>query len=336
MIAIIPVAGYGKRLRPHTLTKPKVLLNVAGKPMIHFIVEQLIKDKIADKIVFITGYMGDKIEAYLTGAFPRKGKTKFEFITQDDPKGLGHAIHCAKPAFNNNEEVLIVLGDTLFDVDLKKMTGKKSSVIGVKKVDDPRRFGVVEKNKKGVITRFVEKPASDKVSPSNEAIVGLYFLKDSGSLFDALDHIISKKIKSKGEFQLTDALEKMLSQGEKMTTFKVDGWLDCGKPETLLDTNKYILDNILKKSKHKVPSGCLIAEPVFIGKNVKLKNCIVGPYATINDNCEINNSIIINSIINKNCTIENSILEETILGESSNVRRESLKLNMGDFSEKSK
>ena len=213
MKVIIPVAGFGTRLRPHTLHNPKVLLNVGGKPMIHYIIDQLIKDKIASSIILVTGFLGDKIKDYLNNSF----SFKFDYVEQAEAKGLGHAVYCAKSVFKNkNDETLIILGDTLFDVDLKKMVGSKDSVIGVKVVEDPRRFGVVEKDNTGYITRFVEKPANKEVSSSNEAIVGLYYLKNSVSLFRSLEYIMKNNIKGKGEFQLTDALENMIGSNEKI------------------------------------------------------------------------------------------------------------------------
>lgn len=332
MKVIIPVAGFGTRLRPHTLHNPKVLLNVGGKPMIHYIIDQLIKDKIASSIILITGFLGDKIKDYLNKTF----KFKFDYVEQDVARGLGHAVHCAKEVFKNkNDETLIILGDTLFDVDLKKMVNSKYSVIGVKKVDDPRRFGVVETNKEGFIKRFVEKPASKDISPSNEAIVGLYYLKNSVMLFNAIEYIMKNKITVKGEFQLTDALERMIGQNEKMKTFYVDGWLDCGKPETLLETNRYLLKKNQKtKNKNtKFITDTEFIEPVYLGKNVKINGSVIGPYATINDNCEINNCIIKDSIIDKFSTIENCILSESIIGEGASVKRDSMKLNIGNYSE---
>ncbi|MBL7127892.1 MAG: nucleotidyl transferase [Ignavibacteria bacterium] len=328
MKVIIPVAGFGKRLRPHTLSNPKVLLNVAGDPMIFYIVDQLIKDRIASSIIFITGFLGNRIEDYINETF----KFKFEFVVQEEAHGLGHAIYCAKKKFSpdKKEDVLIILGDTLFDVDLKKMCDNKYSVIGVKKVDDPRRFGVVEKDNNGFINKFIEKPASPKVSPSNEAIVGLYYLKDSKLLFDSLEYIIENNIKSKGEFQLTDALEKMINENGKMKTFNVNGWLDCGKPETILETNRYILQKRNKKYKIK---SCLINDPVYIGKNVALENCIIGPHATINDNCVLKNCNISNSIISEDCVIENSTLTESLIGKSSKVKNKIDVLNLGEYSE---
>jgi len=328
MKAIIPVAGFGTRLRPFTLTNPKVLLNVAGKPMIYFIVEQLIKEKIVDEIIFITGYLGDKFEDYIKKTFD----FNFKFIVQDEPKGLGHAIHCAKKGFQTNEDALIILGDTLFDVDLKKLTDNPKSVISIKEVDDPRRFGVVEKNEAGEITRLIEKPASKEVSPSNEAIVGIYYLKNSDKLFEALDHVIDNNIMVKGEIQLTDALEYMLStQKEKMTTFPLKGWLDCGKPETMLETNRYLLT--IMDRKYAFDKDVKIIHPVFIGKNVKIHNSIIGPYATINDNCTISNSKIHDSIINSHTTITDSVLHESLIGEHCKVDNQSKKLYLGEYSE---
>lgn len=332
MKVIIPVAGFGTRLRPHTLHNPKVLLNVGGKPMIHYIIDQLLKDKIATSIILITGFLGDKIKDYLDNTF----NFKFDYVVQDEAKGLGHAVYCAKKVFKNkNDETLIILGDTLFDVNLKKMVNSKESVIGVKVVDDPRRFGVVEKNVSGYITRFVEKPASKDVSASKEAIVGLYYLKNSSKLFSSLEEIMKNKITIKGEFQLTDALEHMISQNEKMKTFYVEGWLDCGKPETLLETNRYLLSKKLKSKKNKLKSyfGSRIIEPVFIGENVKIESSIIGPFATINDDCSIKNSVIRDSIISNSAVVENCVLSESIIGEGASVKRKPLSLNIGNSSE---
>ncbi|MGV8017207.1 MAG: sugar phosphate nucleotidyltransferase [Ignavibacteria bacterium] len=328
MKVIIPVAGVGTRLRPHTITQPKVLLNVAGHPMIYYIVDELIRKKIANSIIFITGHQGEKIEHYLNSTF----NFRFDYVKQRETLGLGHAVLCAKGKFDpiKKEDVLIILGDTLFDVNLKDMVKSRYSVIGVKKVDDPRRFGVVEKDKKGFIKRLIEKPASKDVSPSSDAIVGIYLLKNSTLLFDSIEHIIRNKITTKGEYQLTDALEIMLRQNEKMVTYNVHGWLDCGKPETLLQTNRYLLG---KKSNDYRIKGSKINKPVYIGKNVTLENCIIGPNATINDGCLIRNSIVDNSIIDNNCHIENAVVTDSLVGRNSKIIKKRLNLNLGEFSE---
>ena len=331
MKVIIPVAGFGTRLRPHTLTKPKVLLNVAGKPMIHFIVDQLLREKIGDELVFITGFLGDQVREYLDSTFS-KHKKKFRYIVQDIPKGLGHAIYCAEPAFDKDEEALIILGDTLFDVDLKHLVNKKHSVIGTKKVDDPRRFGVVEKNKAGFITRMVEKPASKDVSPSNDAIVGIYLLKSSNELFSCLDEMIERDLKTKGEYQLTDALAMMLERGTKMTTYNVHGWLDCGKPETLLETNSYILKHLIKQKKYNLP-GSLVIPPAFIDEGCLVTNSVIGPNVTINKNCVIENCVIKDSVVGESSHLKNAVLSHSVIGEHTQVILKELKLNLGQNSE---
>ncbi len=328
MNVIIPVAGVGTRLRPHTLTMPKVLMNVAGHPMIYYIVEELIRKKIADKIIFIIGYKGDEIKSYLKRTF----KFKFDFVEQKEMLGLGHAVLCAKEKFDllKNEEALIILGDTLFDVDLKDIVRSKFSAIGVKKVDDPRRFGVVEANRKGFITRFVEKPASPEVSPSNDAIVGIYLIKNSNLLFNSIEHIIKNNITTKGEYQITDAMEVMIQQNEKFVPYYVEGWLDCGKHETILETNQYLLQKNSKKYSFK---NCMINYPVFIGKDVTLDNCIIGPFTAINDGCIARNSIITNSIVENHTHIENSIIKDSLIGKHSKIIQKSKILSLGEYSE---
>lgn len=326
MKAIIPVAGFGTRLRPHTLTKPKVLMSVAGKPMIHYIVAQLISEKLVDSIILVTGFMGNKIINYLNHNF----NFKFENAIQEEANGLGHAVYCAKHLFDKNkpEDVIIILGDTLFDVNLSALCRSNYSVIGVKEVSDPRRFGVVEKDNNGFITRFIEKPASPEISKSNEAIVGLYFLKNSNLLFESLNKIIENNIRTKNEFQLTDALSEMLNRKEKFETYTVDGWLDCGKPETILETNQYLLK---KFSKNKTSDA--IHKFSFIGKNCHINNSIIGEFTSIGNNCTIINSVINNSIIEDNSHIENSVIKDSIIGENVKVKNKEQILNLGDFSE---
>ena len=226
MKAIIPVAGVGTRLRPHTFSHPKVLLNVAGKPIIGHIMDKLIASGI-DEAIVIVGYMGDMVEAWLTKHY----NIKFTFVTQTEILGLAHAIWMCKPFVTANEPLFIILGDTIFDVDLQPVLQSSVSTLGVKEVDDPRRFGVAVTTDEGKILKLVEKPDT---LVSNLAIVGLYFLQQAGSLFASIDHLISNNIKTKGEYQLTDALELMIEGGEPFTTFPVHGWYDCGKPETLL------------------------------------------------------------------------------------------------------
>ena len=328
MKVIIPVAGFGTRLRPHTLTRAKVLIDVAGKPMISHIVEQIIKDNLANEIILITGFLGEDIEKYLR----EKYKFKFTFIKQEEPLGLGHAVYTAKKYLypKLKEDLLIILGDTLFDVDLKDFCKSSCSRISVKKVNDPRRFGVVEKNSKGFVTRLVEKPSSSDVSPSNEAIVGIYLIKNGKSLFDSLEHIIKNDVRTKNEFQLTDALENLLKKGEKMNTYPVNGWLDCGKLETILETNQYLL--LKNSNKYKI-KAVKINDPVYIGKDVTIKHSTIGPYASIGDGCTIEGSIIKNSIIHKGNKITDSIIHHSLIGDNCIIHTAKGKFNLGDYSE---
>jgi glucose-1-phosphate thymidylyltransferase len=227
MRAIIPVAGVGSRLRPHTYSVPKVLLNVAGKPIIGHILDTIIAAGY-DEATVIIGYLGEMVKEYVLANY----KIKFDFVEQEERLGLGHAIYISRHTFSR-DPILIILGDTVFDVDLKKMVGSPHTEIGVKPVEDPRRFGVAEIQGE-FISHLVEKP--DK-PVSNLAIVGLYYIRQPQTLVDCLKEMIKSNVRTKGEYQLTDALQMMLDRGEQMRAFPIEGWYDCGKPETLLSTN---------------------------------------------------------------------------------------------------
>ncbi len=318
--AIIPVAGIGTRLRPHTYTLPKVLLNVAGKPILGHIMDRIILEGIS-KATFVVGYLGEKVEEFIRENYDIEA----EFVEQEEQLGLGHAIYISKDTFKG-DELLIILGDTIFDVDLKSMLSKEYSAIGVKEVEDPRRFGVaIVEN--GFITKLVEKP---ETLISKLAIVGLYYIKNSDLLENCLNEIISKGIRTKDEFQLTDALQLMLERGEKFIPFNVEGWFDCGKPETLLSTNHHLLE---KLNNAEELDTVVIQKPVYISPKSKIENSIIGPYTTINDGAEIKNSIIINSIVGVNAKVQNAILRDSIIGNNTIIRGQFKKLNTGDSSE---
>ncbi len=318
MRAIIPVAGFGTRLKPHTLTHPKVLLNVGGKPIISHIVEKLIEQNITEATFFV-GYLGEKIEEYISSTFPQ---IKAEYVVQKELLGLGHAIHQAAKTFND-EEILIILGDTVFDVDLSQITRLETSSLGVKFVEDPRRFGVVE-IKNGFVSKLIEKP---KNPTTNLALVGLYFIKNSTLLASSLEELFEKNIKTNDEYQLTDALQLMIEKGEKFSTFPVEGWYDCGKPETLLSTNQFILS---RNEHNKEIDSVVIIEPVFISPTAKIKNSVIGPFVSIGDNCKIFDSVIKNSIINKNSKVDKMVLTDSIIGADAKVKGSQHKLNVGD------
>ncbi|MDF1612992.1 sugar phosphate nucleotidyltransferase [Stygiobacter electus] len=321
MRAIIPAAGFGTRLKPHTFSLPKVLLNVGGKPILGHIIEKLLSENIV-YATFVVGYLGEKIVEYVKKEYPQLNAN---FVTQEIALGLGHAIHVAIPTINN-EELFIILGDTIFDVDLKNVFNQNYSSLGVKYVENPSRFGVAvcENN---FISKLIEKP---QTPVSKLALVGLYYIKNTNLLIDSLNELFQKEIKTKGEYQLTDALQLMIEKGEKFTSFNVDGWYDCGKSETLLSTNKFLLES---KGTNRRINGNVIIDPVFISESAIVKNSVIGPYTTISENCIVEESIIRNSILSPNAKVEKSMLDNSIIGMNAVVKGNYKKLNAGDSSE---
>ena len=322
MRAIIPVAGVGSRLRPHTYSLPKVLLNVGGKPILGHLLDRLIEQGIS-KATIVTGYMGKLVQKYVKSNYD----IDVDFVSQRESLGLGHAIWTARKTFGN-DPLLIALGDTIFDANLDFAFKSKHSVICVKEVEDPRRFGVVKINGRGFITKFVEKP--DRPI-SNLAIVGIYFFPNPNILADALDTLVNSDIKTKNEYQLTDALQLMLERGEKFKTETIDGWYDCGKPETMLATNKYLLQKNNKSlTQHK---GAVIIPPVFIGDDVTIKRSVIGPNVTVATNTIVKDSVVKDSIVSDGAIVEKSLLNKSIIGNNAVVRGNFVTLNVGNSSE---
>ncbi len=320
MRAIIPVAGIGSRLRPHTFTIPKVLINVAGKPIIGHIMDKVIADGF-DAATIVVGYLGDKIKEYITANY----SIQVDFVEQEERLGLGHAIYLSRHTISK-DPILIILGDTVFDVDLSAMVQNGHTVLGVKEVEDPRRFGVAEL-KNGFVSRLIEKPEKPT---SNLALVGLYYVKHPDILLDCLKEIIKNNVRTKNEFQLTDGLQMMIDRGEKVTTHKIDGWYDCGKPETLLETNRHLLE---KQSVPKAEADVVVMPPAFISPSASVKNSIIGPYATIAEGATVVDSVIRNSIISENASVQSALLEDSIIGNNALVKGGFKRINIGDSSE---
>jgi glucose-1-phosphate thymidylyltransferase len=233
MKAIIPVAGAGAKLRPHTYTQPKALIPIAGKTILSFIVDQLKAEGI-NEFIFVVGYLGEKIQDYVEQTYPN---LKTHFVYQNDRQGTAHAIQLAQEIVGG-DEVFIALGDTICEYDIKEVLESPTSMLGVQKVDDPRQFGVAEMNEDGLIEHVVEKPSIPK---SNHALVGLYKIKESAILFECFQKLVNENIKSNDEYNLTDALDCMIKKGVQFKSFKVKNWFDCGKKETLLETNAMLL-----------------------------------------------------------------------------------------------
>lgn len=328
MKAIIPVAGVGTRLRPHTYTQPKPLIPVAGKPLIASIIDQLVAEGGITTFVLVIGYLGDKIRNYIEERYPHLDIT---FVYQEARLGLGHAMYKAIDAYKDSKEVLVVLGDTIFEGNLKLLLEEPNSCLGVKKVEDPREFGVVEMNEQGYISRVVEKP---RIPKSNMALIGLYKISEVKALVDALEYIITNDIQTLDEYQLSDALMRMVEMGVQFTTFEVENWYDCGKKEILLDTNAMLLKRPKNASKN-IPDfeNTIIVHPVSIGANCNIKNSIIGPNVCIGDNSVLNYAIVSNSIIGSYAHIEETVLQKSILGSDASIKGLSLSLNIGDNTE---
>jgi len=333
MNAIIPVAGIGTRLRPHTHTNPKVLLPVAGKPILGHILDEMMALGV-EEITFIVGYRGNQVVDYVSSAYPN---FMAHYVEQAEMLGLGHAISLARPHHDTDQPGLIILGDTIFKADLRPVIEGKTSALGVKEVEDPRRFGVVETddpNPGGRIRRLHEKPA---IPPSKLAIVGIYFIKNMPLLFERLAHNIDNNIRTKNEFQLTDALQGMLDKGERMTHFPVSGWYDCGKRETLLETNRALLDMGagLADLQHCDPRwpDSVIIPPVAIGPDVSIERSIVGPHVSLSPRAVVRNSIVKDSILGPAAVVENCLLDASVISDQARVSGRSTSLNVGDSSE---
>ena len=322
MKAIIPVAGIGTRLRPHTHTVPKALVQVAGKPILGHILDEVIPLGIRE-VVLVTGYMGDRVKAYVDEAY---ADLDICYVHQEERLGLGHAIHLAGECIDEGP-VLIVLGDTIVTADFSALVGGSRTLIGVKDVDDPQRFGIVEVED-GTVKSLVEKP---DVPPSNLAIVGLYYVANAQFLFECLREIVERDIRTKGEYQLTDALILMLERGEDMGTFPVQGWHDCGLPETLLETNRFLLEQSGGNG-NQIP-GSIVVPPVSIDPTAVIERSVVGPYVSVAAGSRISDSVVKDSILNANASVERSLLTGSLIGEGAVVRGDYRRLNVGDSSE---
>ncbi|HHW09650.1 MAG TPA: NTP transferase domain-containing protein [Firmicutes bacterium] len=325
MRVILPVAGVGTRLRPLTHTVPKALVHVAGKPILGHIIDSLLPLGI-EEVLLVVGYLGEQVVEYVRSTYD----LPVRWVEQPERKGLGHAVYLAGELWPKADEpVLIVLGDTIFSADLDGILTGERSMIAVREVSEPSRFGIVELDG-GRIKRLVEKPSDP---PSNLAIVGVYYLKSGRKLFAALEEIIRKDIKVKGEYQLTDALQLLIEQGEDIGVFKVDDWLDCGNPETLLLTNRILLSRRNGNSEPPRKPGCIIIPPVYIAPTAKVVHSIIGPYVSIADGAEVEQCILRNSIVNRHAKADNVLLADSIIGEHASVGGTYTKVNVGDSSD---
>jgi len=323
MKAIIPVAGAGTKLRPHTYTQPKALIPLAGKTVLSIIVDQL-KDAGIHEFIFVVGYLGDKIQDYVKQLYP--GITA-HFVHQTDRQGIGHAIRLTRNIVDS-DEAIIVLGDTICDYDVQAVLSSETSMVGVRKVDDPREFGVAEMDENGKVNHVVEKP---QIPKSNMALVGVYKIKETDLMFDCLEANMRQGLRTRGEYSITDALDCMIQKGANFKAFKVDSWFDCGKRETLIESNCTLLKKFGAKTERSPQyENTVFIQPVSIGTGCSIKNSIIGPNVTIGDTTVIDSSIIKNSIIGSYSNLFDIVLDFSLIGSDTTIRGETRTLNIGD------
>ncbi len=326
MKIIIPAAGQGTRLRPHTHTLPKVMLPVAGRPIIgHILADVAVLEP--EEVRLVVGYRGETLEAYARDAFP---DLRVRTIRQEEQLGLGHAVFVALEP-GDHGEILIVLGDTVFDVDYAAVVSRPDNVLGVRRVPDPERFGIVELDSAGErVVRLVEKPALPK---GNLALVGLYFVHDGERLRTAIEGLVGDDVRTRGEYQLTDALQRMIDDGEQFVPFEIGNWFDCGKPATLLDTNRELLDRGAPEPDTTRFQASTIIPPVFIGPECTIENAVVGPHVTLLGGATVRDAVIRDSIIGERATVQGFVLERSIIGPGARAVAPPRSLNLGEESE---
>lgn len=327
MKIIIPTAGYGTRLRPHTWSKPKPLVTVAGKPVLGHVLDMFTKLPNIDEVTFIIGYLGEQIEEYVSTAYP---ELPSRYIVQKELIGQSHAIWLAREGMTG--PMLMIFVDTIIEVDLSNLMSEEADALGwVKEVPDPRRFGVADVDQDGWVRQLVEKPQD--VS-NNLAIVGFYYFQKSEDLISAIVEQMERKTQLKGEFYLVDAINIMLEQGLKMRVQPIEEWHDCGKPDTLLETNRYLLENGRDNSTAASQrEAIVVVPPVFIDPSADIERSVIGPHVSIGPGCVIKNSLIQNSLVDANSEIADSSLSDSLIGREARVIGRYRSLNVGDSSE---
>lgn len=331
MKVVIPVAGIGSRLNPHTYSTPKPLMEVAGKTIIARVLED-VKKLNPEEIIFVVNYKKELIEDYIKENFP---SLKCSFVEQTTRDGDGSAVRCALKKFDFDDEVFVIFGaDTLLDFDIKKSIVRNrlcDVLVFTCEVEDPKHYGVVVCDKNNRITEIEEKPQNPR---SNQAIVGAYFFKSSDVLKKNLEYFYNNKISVKGEYKLMQAISKYIQAPDSMVkACKVDKWFDCGRPEILLNSNKYYLSQTSKLSKPVAQGNALLIPPCYIHKNAKLENCVVGPYVSVGDGAVLENVCIQNSIVGSKSQISNIILKNSLIGKEVILRHRLKQINIGDKSQ---
>ncbi len=327
MKVIIPLAGKGTRLRPHTHLIPKPMLKIAGKPVMAYILEDLVRMGGVEQVIYVTGHLKEKVEDYARTQF---ASLPSAFVEQKVQDGTAGAVKLARP-FVGNDDVLIIFVDTIFETDLS-IIGKTDAdgIIWVKEVEDYQRFGVVVADAQGNMTRIIEKPSTPI---SKRANIGLYYIRNSRLLFEGIDHVL-KQPPHKGEFYLTDAFQYMIDKGAKIKVVDVEGWYDAGKLDTLLETNETVLSKLGGARRPKsVPAGVTIKDPVYIEDDVTLSNATIGPNVSIGAGSRIDGSTLSHTIIGKKASVKGSTLRNSLVGDDVTIEGLTGELTVSDHSE---
>jgi glucose-1-phosphate thymidylyltransferase len=314
-------------LRPHTWSKPKPLIPVAGKPVLAHVLDTFKDIHGLEEVIFIVGYLGDQIESYVSEAYP---DMETRFVTQGEMLGQSHAIGLAREFLQG--PMLMVFVDTLIFTDLSQLEDEPTDgVIWVKEVEDPRRFGVAEVDAEDKVVRLIEKPQD---MDNNLAVVGFYYFKEAGKLIEAIDQQMERQVQLKGEFFLADAVNIMLEGGLEMRVERVDVWLDAGKPETVLSTNRFLLETGHDNSSQAAgrPRAAIIP-PVHVHETAEILDSVVGPNVSVGPNCTITRSVVSNSILDAQVQLSNSVLTGSIIGRDVRIEGPVQRLNIGDTSE---
>jgi glucose-1-phosphate thymidylyltransferase len=322
---VIPMAGFGTRLRPQTWSRPKQLLSIAGKTVIEHVLDQFstLPEGVAVEYIFIVGYLGEKIEAFMNARYPH---LNVRYVVQAEMRGQSHAIYLAKEYLHG--PMLMVFADTLIETDLSTLGADDiGGIAWVKPVPDPRRFGVAEVGADGLVTRLVEKPSEIE---NNLVVVGFYYFRESEDLIAAIETQMERGQQLKGEFFLADAVNIMLERGLKMRTQQVETWLDAGTPQAVLETNRYLLEHGAGNAADFSGEGVAVIPPAFIHPEAEVSNSVIGPYASIGAGCKVDRAVITDSILEDGAQVSGAVLTNSLIGQRAAVHGKATTVNLGD------
>ncbi len=324
MKLVLPMAGFGTRMRPHTWSRPKPLLPLAGKPMLDHILDRFEEVRI-EEYIMITGYLGNQIETYVRSHYDLPA----QFVSQDEMLGQAHALWLAREHLKG--PLFMTFIDTLFDgadfsgLDAEGLDG----LIFTKEVEDPRRFGVVEMDERGRATRLIEKPATKE---NKEVLIGLYYFRDGAWLARACEELMERRIQTKGEYYIADAITLMIEQGANFRVRSVEVWQDTGKPETTFETHRYLLEQGHDNSAEVAHPGVTVLPPVYVHPEARVERSVLGPYVSVHKGAEVYDSVLRDTIVDENTVVEAVLLEDSILGRDVRVEGAFASLNLGDNS----